>query len=134
MPLSSERDTPSQGTDIRTAPVAANTRIFQGALVAVNAAGFAIPATAALNLVPIGRARATYDNTGGAAGAITAEVDRGVFRFRNLTADPVTGASLHRDCFIADDDAVAATNGGNTRSVAGRVRLIEPAGVWVEIA
>jgi hypothetical protein len=133
MPLAKERDTPAQGLDIRTAPIAANTRIFQGALAVIDA-GNARPGATALNLIALGRARATYDNTGGAAGAITGEFDVGVFLFRNSSTDPVVAADLGRDCFIVDDEIVAKTNGGNTRSVAGKVRGVTTAGIWVEIA
>jgi hypothetical protein len=134
MPLSTERDTPAKGTDIRTAPLAAATRIFKGALGVLNAAGKAVPGAVALNLIPLGRARETFDNSAGAADAVTGEFDVGTFLFRNLAGDPVLAADLGKDCFIADDDAVARTNGTGTRSVAGKVRGVEPAGVWVEIA
>jgi hypothetical protein len=132
MAASTERDTPAKGTDIRHAPVAAATRIWQGSLGVIDA-GVARPGATALNLIAAGRARATYDNTAGAAGAITAEFDVGTFLFKNSGTDPVVGADLGRDCFIVDDDTVAKTSGTNTRSVAGKVRGVEPAGVWVEI-
>lgn len=133
MPLSKERDTPSQGTDIRTAPLAAATRIFQGALAVIDA-GYAKPGSTALNLIAVGRARATYDNSAGLIGAMTGEFDVGTFLFKNAAGDPVVAADLGKDCFIVDDETVAKTNGGNTRSTAGKVRGVTTAGVWVEIA
>ncbi|SMF86270.1 hypothetical protein SAMN06265365_1873, partial [Tistlia consotensis] len=55
------------------------------------------------------------------------------FRFANAAADPVDLADVNTDCFIVDDQTVAATNGTNTRSVAGKVRDVDQLGVWVEI-
>jgi hypothetical protein len=114
-------------------PIAANVKINAGALVATSAAGLAQPGATALNLVAAGRAEEMVDNTGGAASALTVQVRRGCFQFKNLGADPVVQADWGKDCFIHDDETVAKTNGGNTRSIAGKVRGVDSGGVWVEI-
>ncbi|WP_337869814.1 hypothetical protein [Meiothermus sp.] len=112
-------------------PVKANTRVFQGTLV-VSDAGYAAPGRAALNLRVIGRADETGDNIGGANGAISVLVRRGVFKFDNDVGDAITQADLWADCFITDDQTVCRTNGGNTKSRAGRIIDLEPDGVWVD--
>jgi len=104
---------------------------LQGTLVVVDA-GYAAPGRTALNLRVVGRAEETVDNTGGANGAVSVLVRRGVFKFDNDPADAITQADLWADCFITDDQTVCRTNGSNTKSRAGRVVDIEPDGVWVD--
>jgi len=125
------RDTAMRDGDLFRIPVKANTRIWQGTLV-VSDAGFAAPGRTALNLRVIGRAEETVDNTGGANGAVSVLVRRGVFKFDNDPADAIGQADLWADCFITDDQTVCRTNGSNTKSRAGRVVDIEPDGVWVD--
>ena len=78
--LTSARNTPEMADGGRVAvyPVEADTKIYLGSMVALNAAGNAAPATTATGLKVIGRADAKHggaagenaDNTDGAAGAI----------------------------------------------------------------
>ncbi|EKK5133725.1 TPA: hypothetical protein NII88_006806, partial [Pseudomonas aeruginosa] len=44
----------------------------------------------------------------------------------------VTQAHLMKPAYIVDDQTVAATDGTETRSPAGRIIGVEPDGVWVE--
>ena len=129
-PLTHDRNTPEREGAILVLPMATGTTIFAGALVVVSAAGFAAPGSTATGLVAAGRAE-EYKVNAGANGAETVKVRRGVFKFANLEADPVTKPIT--TCYIADDQTVAATNGTNTRSAAGKVLAIETDGVWVEI-
>jgi hypothetical protein len=133
MALSRERDTPMQDGVFRVRPLAANVRIWKGALVALNAAGLAVPGSTAATLKAYGRAEETADNTGGAASAISVKVRRGIFRFANKADDAVTAAEIGADCFIVDDETVAKSSATDTRSVAGRVHDVDASGVWVEI-
>jgi hypothetical protein len=126
MPLAKERNTMMRDPAINAFPVAAGVKIFQGSLVALSAAGLAQPGATATTLTAAGRAEETIDNTGGAASALNVTVRRGVFLIRNA-------ADVNKDCFIVDDETVAKTNGGNSRSIAGKVRGVDTAGVWVEI-
>lgn len=57
-------------------PVAAGARIYGGALVAINAAGFAVPGSTATGLIGAGVAEQRADNTGAAAGAIRVRLNR----------------------------------------------------------
>lgn len=98
------------------------------------ATGYAEAASTATTLTALGRAEETVDNTAGAAGAKTVRVRRNkAFKFANAAADLVTQAELGKSCYIVDDQTVAKTNGGTTRSVAGKVLGVEADGVWVYI-
>lgn len=132
--LAAERNAPRRdGTDYND-PVAAATKIFAGALVCLNAAGDATKGATALNLKVIGRAKATADNSAGAAGAISVETETGVFRFANSAAgDLIARADIGASAYIVDDQTVAKTNGGGTRSVAGTIVDVDAQGVWIRI-
>ena len=131
--LTSSRNTLKRGRNLLVAPLAAATVIHLGALVALNAAGNAVPGSVSNALKAAGRAQFTANNAGGAAGAMKIEIERGVFRFVNHGADPVTQADVLSDCYIVDDQTVAKTHATNTRSRAGKVLEVDDGGVWVEI-
>ncbi len=116
---------------LKVVPVKAGAMIFQGALVAADG-GLAVPAAARAGLVVLGMARAGADNRSGAAGAVSVEVERGVFAWGNDAAAPVTQALLGKPVYAVDDQTVAATDGGGTRPVAGTLYQLDDAGVFVE--
>lgn len=131
--LSADRNTPLKDAEQIGFLVAANTKIYAGSIVVANATGYAAPGITAANVTFLGRAEESVNNTGGADGAKTVQVRRKkAFKFANLPADPVTQADVGKACYIADDQTVAKTNGGNTRSVAGQVLAVEQDGVWFE--
>ncbi|QDH35843.1 hypothetical protein [Porphyrobacter sp. YT40] len=135
MPLTENRNTPQRSGEIVALSVAANVRIFAGSLVALTAAGLATPGAVATTLKGMGRARGEADNTGGAAGAIKVEVEKGVFRFKNSAAgDAITAADIGSNAFIVDDETVAKTSGGDTRSVAGMIFDVDANGVWIKFS
>ena len=113
---------------------AAGAICYQDALMVVDANGNFAPGTTALGLVAAGRCGEFVDNTGGAAGDLNVRVKSGIFRFANEGTDMVLAAQVGEDCFIFDDGTVAATNGGATRSTAGRVYEVDADGVWVAIS
>lgn len=132
MALTQDRNTPHKDGELILVLVAANAVIFAGAQVVANATGYGAPGSVATTLTYLGRAEEKVDNTGGADGAKTVMVRRGkAFKFKNYGADPVTQASLGKACYIVDDETVAATNGGNTRSASGKVVGLDADGVWV---
>ena len=132
MALNKDRNTPTrEGTDV-VHPVAAAKKIYAGALVVLNATGYAEPGSTATTLIAAGRAEAQVDNSSGADGALTITVRRGVFRFSNH-ADAVTRTEIGKSCYIVDDQTVAKTSGTSTRSVAGKVIDLDGSGVWVEV-
>jgi hypothetical protein len=132
--LTRDRNTPEKEARIRAIGVAANVKIFAGSLVVLNVAGFAEPATAAPGKTPLGRAERFTDNTGGANGAVSVRVARGVFAFANSSgADAITTTSIGTLCYMVDDQTIAKTDGGATRSVAGKVFDVDDLGVWVKV-
>lgn len=114
----------------RTLPVKAATKIFKGALVAIDSSGNAMPAglLAAGTVRVVGVAAHTVDNSAGAAGALKVEVSVGVHRFANHGADAVVAADVLADCYVLDDQTVAKTHATNTRAVAGKVQMVESDG------
>ena len=114
-------------------PVAANARIFGGALVAINSAGYAVPGSTATGLATAGVAQHRADNTGAIAGAIRVRLSKMPHQFGNsASTDAITLADVGKDCFIVDDQTVAKTDGTGTRSRAGRVFDVDADGVWVD--
>lgn len=131
--LTQDRNTLTRNGDQKEPPVAANARIFGGSLVAINAAGFAVPGSTAVGITGCGCAEARADNSGGAAGAIRVRVSVRPSQFANsAAADAITLADIGADCFIVDDQTVAKTDGAGTRSRAGRVFDVDADGVWVD--
>ncbi|MDK3072763.1 hypothetical protein QO034_06545 [Sedimentitalea sp. JM2-8] len=129
--LTQDRNTPRAEGDIRRGSVAAATAIFAGAIVMRNAAGFLIEGQTATGLVGVGRAEARADNSAGANGDITVDYRPGVYRFVNSGADAIDAADVGSLCYVVDDQTVAATDGGSTRSPAGIVDHLDAQGVWV---
>jgi len=130
MSLSGPRATIETESVNRVLPVGANVKLWQGGL-AMLVNGFVVPGAPAVGAVGLGRIEMTADNSGGAAGAINVPVKRGCFKFASAAGDPVLPAQIGASCFIFDDATVAATSGGNTRSVAGIVHQVDLDGVWV---
>lgn len=130
--LTQDRNTPSRHGDRRSFPVAAATKLFAGALAALNASGYAVPGSTATTLVAVGRTSKPADNSSGGAGDIRVEVDCGIFRFDNSGGgDAIAVTDIGATCYIVDDQTVAKTNGSNTRSAAGRIHDVDALGVWV---
>lgn len=131
--LTQDRNTRRSDGNQVAPPVAATTRIWGGAIVCVNAAGFAVPGATSTTLKAVGVSEHRADNSAGVAGAIRVRCRKGPHRFANsAAADAITLADVGSDCFIVDDQTVAKTNGSNTRSVAGKIFDVDADGVWVD--
>jgi hypothetical protein len=113
--------------------VRAGVVIYFGALLAVDANGWIIPATDTAGLKVVGVAIESVDNATGANGAKTVQVLTGVFKFNNA-GNAVTQASMHKDVFVADDNAVTTAAGAAADIKAGTLDAIDPDGVWVRVA
>lgn len=114
-------------------PVAASTAIKEGVLVALNADGYAVPASKALNLKIIGRAENDADNLSGANGEIYVNVRRGVFAWDNdsTAANKVKTLNVMDVCYVKDECTVTMNVTGS--SPAGRViAILEDGTVAVE--
>ncbi len=132
--LTNARDTSeiANGAKYLALPVKGKTTIYQGALVAIDANGFAIPAKKTAGITAAGRAEETVDNQGG-DGELVIRVARGVFVFNNTAtqANKVTQAHVLKPCYIEDDQTVTALATGS--SVAGLVVRVDNSGIAVEI-
>lgn len=132
--LTRNRNTPQRRGQSHGYPVAATTHIFAGGIVVQTAAGFAEPADVAATLIAVGVAKSEVDNSAGAAGDLTVEVERGVFRFDNsAAADEITQDDVGKACYLIDDETVALTDGTGARSAAGIIDHVDDVGVWVLI-
>lgn len=132
--LTTARTTPKRDSTLFARAMAGTKKVYEGALVCLNATGYATPGAVATTLVADGIARQTVDNSAGADGDLTVEVEKGTFRFANSTStDAITKAEIGDTCYIVDDQTVAKTNGTNTRSAAGTIVDVDAQGVWVKI-
>jgi len=132
--LTTDRETPRRSGDIVTLPAAASVKLYAGALGARDASGNATPGATATTLRGVGRVREQVDNSTGLAGALNVNLEKGIFRWGNSSStDAITTADIGNDCYIVDDQTVAATSGSNTRSVAGKVFDVDSLGVWVDM-
>lgn len=131
--LTDVRDTPEIANNARVvvAPVKGSTTIYQGALVALDANGYAIPGKKAEGLTAVGRAEETVENAG-ADGELVIRIARGVFVFDNTAtaANKLTAAHVLKPCYIEDDHTVTAL--ATSASVAGIVIRVDGEGVAVE--
>lgn len=116
-------------------PVAASTTIYQGTMVAVNASGYLVSASADPTLRVVGRAEEAVDNSAGAAGALTCKVKRGVFGYVNSSStQAISDVHIGRPCYAVDNQTVALRNPTGEYPVAGRVYDVDADGlVYVEI-
>lgn len=116
-------------------PVEANTQIWAGSMVAVNAAGNAVPASSNNALKLVGRCERGVDNLTGAgpglgtAGAQLVEVAQGVF-FYNCPDSSISGANLFQACYAVDDNDVSLSDAGGTRPYAGVIYMFNESGLY----
>lgn len=130
MPLTTPIDTPTRNGDRLTLPLAAGAVIYAGSQVSLSE-GALVESAIDPDAVVVGRAQESVSNADGAKGDQSCEVHRGVHRFANSEADPVTDAQLFGACYVEDGATVAGSNAANTH-VAGQVVLIADDGVWVD--
>lgn len=131
--LTKDRIAPRRVGEDVVDPVAANAVVYVGALVVLNATGYAAPGSTSTTLTARGVAEEAVDNTGGADGDLTVKLRRGVFRFTNDGGDPIDRTHIGGTAYIVDDQTVAATNGAGTRSAAGTIIDVDADGVWVDV-
>src|SRR4030067_869150 len=132
--LAADRNTPYRESEMFALGVAPNIKIYGGAIVMLNASGYATKGAAATGQVCAGRAEDMVDNTGGADAAKTVNVRSGTFKFANsASGDLITIAEIGDNCYIVDDQTVAKTDGTGARSVAGKIVAVDSDGVWVRM-
>lgn len=136
MALSAPRNTPSRNLNMRDVALYQAVKVYQGAIVCINTShGYGVPGSTATTLLAVGVAQKTVDNTTGSSGAVTVPVKSGeCYRFANSSSgDLIAVANRGAVCYIVDDQTVALTNGGSTRSIAGIIEDVDSSGVWVRI-
>lgn len=137
--LTAPRNAPAYSPDVLPTkysyPVADNVKIFPGAMIALSAAGLAQPAATALGLTIVGRYEGVQilDNTvtGHAASAFNVPVRAGSFLYVNGDTASIAAANRGQICYAVDDQTVALTDAGNTRSPAGIILDVSSAGVYI---
>ena len=122
--------------------VAANTNVYEGAMVALSGSGanaVAVPASASAALKVVGVAMGDALNNPGAAGAVTVDAKIGVFLINNSSTDPVALGDIGSTVYAADDNTISKTgapsSGTPTQPVAGTLFNIDPTGAaWVKFS
>lgn len=136
---SANRLTPRYGEHVEPIvmeyPIADNVHIFEGTLVALDAAGYVRPAAASTAVRVLGVSEAEYDNTvaGHVAGALSVRIRQGTFKFANDGGSALANPNIGGACYAMDDSTVSGSDGGSTRVVAGTVEKVEASGVWVKV-
>ena len=131
--LTADRDTAKRDGITYGRQVAATAVCYAGGIAVLNATGYSTPGTTATGLIADGVYQETVDNSGGADGAVTVNVVKGVFRFNNsAAADAIAIAQIGDTCYIVDDQTVAKTDGTGSRSSAGTIVDVDASGVWVK--
>lgn len=131
--LIAARNTPEKVGSDRAIPLAANAKVYQGGMVQIAASTFGVPAGATAANVTVGRAAETVDNAGGANGALSVKVRRGIFQYANSAAgDLIARSEIGKTVFVVDDQTVAKTDNAGARPAAGKCFDVDAGGVWVE--
>ena len=118
------------GNQLLNLPVASKKVLVEGNIAAINADGYAEPATKAEGLRVAGRIEKYCDNSLGEDGALTAEVKRGAFVWDNDGS--IQNTDILKPCYISDSTTVTITAEGS--SFAGIILAVEPDGVTVDMA
>lgn len=107
-----------------------NVKIYKGALVAVNAAGFAVPVShSTAGLKPVGVANETVDNLAGPAGAKSLSVTKaGAFVFKAASGFAPAQADLGKEVYaLTDWEVQVATTGLTNQYKVGTIVALEAA-------
>lgn len=109
-------------------PVAAATLITEATMVAVNAEGYAVPASKTAGLVSAGVCQIFADNTSGADGDIAVPVRRGVFVMNS--AGDIKATDILKKCYFKDATTVTMVSEGS--SPAGTILQVDPDGITID--
>ena len=129
--LTQDRATPTRANRDHDDPMAAAVLIYAGAIVMLDSAGNAVPGQTATGLTPRGIAREHVDNRSGIAGDASVPSTNGCHRFINDAS--ITRADIGSAAYVVDDETVANSDGGGTRSMLGKIIDVDAIGVWVDI-
>jgi hypothetical protein len=121
-----ERDTPRAISGYRTFPIKGSTKVLKGTLCVLDA-GVAKGGATATDLVCIGRAKQTYDNTSGSDGDLNGDFEYGEFRWAN--GDSIDEGDYGKIAWVTDNQTVTVDSTG--KSPAGMITRVDSSGVWV---
>lgn len=110
-------------------PVAAGTVIQEATMVALNASGYAVPASKSEGLTVVGCATKYVDNALGVNGAEKATVKRGAFIWNNDGS--IQETDIMKDAYVDDECTVTITSDGSSK--AGKILAVDADGITVEI-
>lgn len=128
--LAEDRSTEERVGQYRTYPVLASTKIYAGSMVAITAAGYAVPAADTAGLIVVGRAEEQIDNTDGSSGDLSITVKRGVFSW---AATGMAISNVGDPVFVLDDQTVGVAGDTTNEVYAGVVaEFVSATEVWVE--
>jgi hypothetical protein len=99
-----------------------------------TATGLLVAGQTSTTLVPIGYFTETLTGDGTTPVRVRFFRERWLHRWDNHDTDPVEASAIGKRCYVVDGSTVAATDGTETRSVAGRVFARTDAYVLTEMA
>lgn len=124
-----------RSTGFLTLPVKGSTTIFAGALVCLDATGYAVPGAVATTLTAMGIAEETVANAGAdGAKSVTVRTSAGELDhlLENDGTNAVTIVHVGKAVYVQDDQTVCSLATG--RSVAGTCTGVSSKGVYVRFA
>lgn len=131
--LTEDRSTQRMDGELLDIPVAASQKIFGGAAVCVNAAGYALEGSDTAGLIFMGMAQEQKDNSSGSNGDKVIVVRcKGFFKMILDTA--ISQANVGDDVFLVDDQTVdLAANTTNDIFMGQIVKYVDSTHAWVDI-
>lgn len=121
---------------VRRIPVAASTKIYNGALVLIDSSGNAIPAASASGnnaLVVAGIAEETVDNSAGSAGDLSVRVkancSEAAYGFVNSGSAAIDATHVGKLAHATDDQTVANAASSTNRPIVGWIHSLDEDGL-----
>jgi hypothetical protein len=111
-------------------PVKASTRIYAGAMVAVDGTGYAVPAGNATGHKFVGVALEQVDNTAGANGAVLIRVrTTGVYDFGAIS---ISQANVGADMYVVDDQTFDDVDPGQGIKCGKLAKYVSATRGWIK--
>lgn len=130
--LTAAKEIQEQEGKLVSLPVVGSDIIYKGALVKINAAGYAAPCASEAGSEFVGIAYETVDNSAGADGAVEVRViPTGVFP---LTIAGATQAVVGSKVYATDDQLVTVTSAASLQVVGNIIKFVSATSVLVRLA
>ena len=118
------------GNSIFNIPAAAGVELKEATMMAINASGYAEPASAKEGITIAGCVQKYSDNRLGKDGDIQVNVKRGTYVWNN--DGTIQDTDILKECYVKDETTVTITAAGSSR--AGIILAVESDGVVVDMA